>query len=235
MYDVRELIDGYHRFRSSLQPQAIEFYRSLAKLGQKPKTMVITCCDSRIDPAAIFDADPGELFIVRNVANLVPPFDAHGDQHCTGAALEFAVTGLEVQTIVVMGHAQCGGVRTALEAHNEKSATRGLVDRWMSPLKAVTAEVLRYIARKPIESQQQALEHASVRYSLQNLETFPFIKERVSSGRLRLRGAYFDIADGSLMALDNESHNFGHIERSSDPADSAPRRGIAKNTNRRAA
>jgi len=235
MRDVPELVNGYRRFGSSLHPRALESYRSLAKVGQKPKTMVIACCDSRVDPAAIFDAGPGELFVVRNVANLVPPFESHGDHHCTGAALEFAVTGLEVETIVVLGHARCGGVRAVLEGHNEKSANRGFVDRWMSALNATRAEVLRDIAQKPIESQQQALEHASVRYSLQNLETFPFIKERVASGRLRLRGAYFDIADGSLMALDSESNSFGHIEVWRDAAHIAPSRGNAENPNRRAA
>ena len=235
MRDVPELLNGYRRFQSSLHSQALELYRSLATDGQKPKTMVIACCDSRVDPAAIFSAGPGELFILRNVANLVPPFEPHGDQHGTSAALEFAVTGLEVETILVMGHARCGGVRAVLEGPNEKSLNRGFIGRWMSLLNAARAEVLRDMAKKPVKLQQQALEHASVRCSLQNLETFPFIKERVASGRLRLRGAYFDIADGSLMALDNENNRFGFIDRSSDAAHIAARCGDEGCSNRRAA
>jgi len=208
MQDVVELVEGYRRFLDTRYPQEAALYRSLAETGQSPKTMVIACCDSRVDPATIFNAVPGQLFIVRNVANLVPPFEPHGDYHGTSAALEFAVTGLEVDTILVMGHARCGGVRAFLDGLHERAAKRGMIDRWMSLLNAARAEALRAAAEAPIEKQQQALEHASVRHSLENLTTFPFIKERVRDGRLRLRGAYFDIADGRLLALDLESGRF---------------------------
>ncbi|MCK5551037.1 MAG: carbonic anhydrase, partial [Hyphomicrobiaceae bacterium] len=119
MRDVPALVNGYRRFQSNLNRPETDLYRSLAEEGQAPKTMVIACCDSRVDPAAIFNAGPGELFVVRNVANLVPPFEPHGDYHGTSAALEFAVNGLGVETILVMGHARCGGVRAFLDGHRE--------------------------------------------------------------------------------------------------------------------
>lgn len=212
MRDVPELVDGYRRFLTTRYPQEAALYRSLAEAGQAPRTMVIACCDSRVDPAAIFSAGPGQLFIVRNVANLVPPFEPRGDYHGTSAALEFAVTGLEVEAIVVMGHARCGGVRAFMDGLYEQTAPRGFIDRWMSLLSAARPEALRDAAGRPIEEQQQALEQASVRHSIENLSTFPFIKERLDAGRLRVRGAYFDIADGRLLALDPASGRFGPLD-----------------------
>ncbi len=212
MQDVPELIDGYRRFLATRYPGEAALYRSLAETGQAPKAMVIACCDSRVDPAAIFSAAPGQLFIVRNVANLVPPFEPHGDYHGTSAALEFAVTGLEVETILVMGHARCGGVRAFLEGLHDHGTKPGFIGRWMSLLKPARAEALRDAADNTIEARQQALEQASIRHSLENLRTFPFIKERLDSGRLRLRGAYFDIADGRLQALDPVSGGFAAVE-----------------------
>jgi len=212
MHDIPELVDGYHRFLATRHATEAALYRSLAETGQTPKVMVIGCCDSRVDPAAIFNAGPGQLFVVRNVANLVPPFEPHGDYHGTSAALEFAVTGLEVEAIVVMGHARCGGVRAFLDGLYDRSARSGFIDRWMSLLNPARAEALRTAATMPIEEQQRALEHASVRQSLENLQTFPFIQERVADGRLRLRGAYFDIADGQLLGLDPDSGRFVAVD-----------------------
>lgn len=214
MRDVAELVNGYRRFHSNLNPPKADLYRSLAEAGQSPKTMVIACCDSRVDPAAIFNAGPGELFVVRNVANLVPPFEPYGDYHGTSAALEFAVTGLEVETILVMGHASCGGVRAFLESRRKQCEKKGFIDRWMSLLSTARSRVLPETAGETFESRQQALEHASVRQSIENLKTFPFIKERLANGSLRLRGAYFDIADGKLLALDPESGRFEALDHS---------------------
>ncbi|WP_282610290.1 carbonic anhydrase [Pelagibius sp. Alg239-R121] len=212
MRDVSELVEGYHRFLTGRYPEEAELYRTLAESGQSPKTMIIACCDSRVDPAAIFSAGPGRLFIVRNVANLVPPFEPHGDYHGTSAALEFAVTGLEVENILVMGHGRCGGVSAFLEGLYERSDKRGFIDRWMSLLNPARTEALRDCAGEPIEVQQRALEHASIRHSIENLKTFPFIKERLNDGRLRLRGAFFDIAEGRLLALDPESGQFEAVD-----------------------
>lgn len=211
MHDVDELVDGYRRFLTGRYREEAALYGALAAAGQAPKVMVIACCDSRVDPAAIFSAGPGQLFVVRNVANLVPPFEPHGDYHGTSAALEFAVNGLEVETILVMGHARCGGVRAYLEGIYEGEAQRGFIQRWMSLLKPARMDALREAGDKPIEAQAQALEFAAVRHSIENLETFPFIKERLVDGRLRLRGAYFDIADGILLALDPDSGAFNTV------------------------
>ena len=208
MHDITELVDGYHRFLAGRYPQEAALYRSLAEAGQAPKIMIIACCDSRADPAAIFNAGPGQLFIVRNVANLVPPFEPHGDYHGTSAALEFAVTELGVETVVVMGHARCGGVSAFLDGISEQKGKRGFIGRWLSLLNAAQTEA----GVDSIESRQQAMEHSSVRLSLENLETFPFISERLADGRLQLRGAYFDIADGRLLGLDPQSGQFAPVE-----------------------
>ena len=213
MHDVPELVEGYRRFLAGRYPREAALYRTLAEEGQAPKVMVVACCDSRADPSAIFDAGPGQLFVVRNVANLVPPFEPDGDHHHgTSAALEFAVTGLEVETILVMGHTRCGGVRACLEGVEGPAGGCGFIGRWMSLLSAARAEIMRDNEGQPIERQLRALEQAGVRHSIENLKTFPFIKERLDDGRLRLRGAHFDIADGRLLALDPESGQFGAVE-----------------------
>ena len=212
MRDIPELVDGYRRFLSDRYPEHAALYRSLAEIGQSPKTMVIACCDSRVDPATIFSAAPGQLFVVRNVANLAPPFEPHGDYHGTSAALEFAVTGLEVENIVVMGHARCGGVRAYMDGLYDRAATGTFIGRWMSMLNAARTSAIVKGACSTDAAQQQALEHASVRQSLENLETFPFVRERLADNRLRLRGAYFDIADGILLALDPETGGFAPLE-----------------------
>jgi carbonic anhydrase len=208
MHDVPELVDGYRRFLATRYPEQAGLYRKLADVGQSPKTMIVACCDSRADPAAIFDAAPGQLFVVRNVANLVPSCEFEGVYHGTSAALEFAVTGLAVESIVVMGHARCGGVRAFLDGLTRPPAQRSFIDGWLSLLTPAGTEVLGDTAGQAIEVRQQALEHASVRQSLRNLETFPFIRERLAAGTLRLYGAFFDIADGRLLGLDTASGRF---------------------------
>ena len=208
MHDVSELIDGYRRVLAPRYPEQAGLYRRLADVGQSPKTMVIACCDSRADPATVFDAAPGQLFVVRNVANLVPSCEYEGVYHGTSAALEFAVTGLGIDNIVVMGHARCGGVRAFLDGLYRPPAQRSFIDRWLELLTAAGTEALGAAAGQGMEARQQALEHASIRHSLRNLETFPFIRERVAAGRLHLHGAYFDIADGRLLGLDQDSGRF---------------------------
>ena len=212
MHDVQELVEGYRRFLDTRYEEQADLYRDLAEHGQSPKTMIIACCDSRVDPATIFSARPGQYFIVRNVANLVPPFEPHGDYHGTSAALEFAVTGLHVETIVVMGHARCGGVRAFLDGLHEPPAGGSFIDNWMSLLNPARDAATQSAERGDDQAaQQQAMEHASVRHSLTNLETFPFIRERVEAGTLRLRGAYFDIADGRLLAMDPGTGTFSPL------------------------
>jgi carbonic anhydrase len=170
--------------------------------------MIVACCDSRVDPATIFSAGPGELFVLRNVANLVPPWEPHGDYHGTSAALEFAVTGLEVEHIVVMGHGQCGGIGAFLEGLHSDGSPRGFIGKWMSLLNAARGHALRTASESSPAELQRAVEEEGIRQSLENLKTFPFITERVADGRLQLHGAWFAIATGQLTALDPASNAF---------------------------
>ncbi len=205
------LVEGYRRFRSTDYPEQKQLFEALAQ-GQTPQTMVISCCDSRVDPARIFAAGPGELFIVRNVANLVPPFEQSGRYHGTSAALEFAVTGLKVRNILVMGHASCGGVKACLAGADDPTAGGRFIAPWVSILAPARDEVLRRHAEASAEELQRAMELAGIQQSLVNLKTFPFVAEAVAAGELRLQGAYFSIATGELSVLDTASGAFETVD-----------------------
>jgi len=200
---------GYERFRSHRFPSEEQRYRDLA-LGQKPHTMVISCADSRVDPATIFSAAPGELFVVRNVAAIVPPYEENGDYHGTSAALEFAVTVLGVRNIVVMGHGLCGGVAAALASNDQRPAGR-FIGPWVKLLDEVRDEVCREFGPNESDQRQRALEHRAIRYSIANLETFPFIADALSQGHVKLYGAWFSIAEGVLDWLDPGSNTFERV------------------------
>lgn len=193
------LLDGYQRFRQDAFAVQQRRYEHLAAQGQKPAVLAIACCDSRVDPAAIFDAGPGELFVIRNVANLVPPFAPDGNYHGTSAGIEFAVTGLGVAHILVMGHAQCGGITAALEHDLDAAGAGSFVTKWMTIIAPAKAAVL---ADHPPACRQTALEEAAIRASLENLMTFPYVATAVGEGRLALHGAHFGIKDGHLSVLD---------------------------------
>jgi carbonic anhydrase len=208
MQSVERLMEGYRAFLENRYVQESATYRRLEQEGQTPRIMIVACCDSRVDPATIFSAGPGELFVVRNVANLVPPWEPHGDYHGTSAALEFAVTGLEVDHIVVMGHGQCGGIGAFLRGLHNDGSPRGFIGKWMSLLNAARGHALRTASEASPEELQRAVEEEGIRQSLDNLKTFPFIAERIADGRLQLHGAWFAIATGQLMALDPESDAF---------------------------
>lgn len=207
MHDIPELVSGYRAFRAGRYADQAALYRRLSAQGQSPKTMIIACCDSRADPATIFDAPPGALFVVRNVANLVPPYAPDGTYHGTSAALEFAVTALKVENIVVMGHGQCGGIAAFLDERRDAASPGDFIGKWISLLEGPRTEAARNGGGTPA-SRQQAVEFAAIRQSLANLATFPFVRSRVAAGRLRLRGAWFEIASGQLLALDSESGEF---------------------------
>ncbi|MGD2131202.1 MAG: carbonic anhydrase [Maricaulaceae bacterium] len=215
MRDIPELIDGYRRFLAGRYQEEAALYQALAREGQSPKTMILSCCDSRADPAAIFSARPGELFVARNVANLIPPYeppkhDDEGGYRGASTALEFAVTVLEVENVVVMGHGRCGGVQAFIEAATGGEANAGeFISHWMALLEPAWAAVPPETAGA---ARQQALEFASIRQSIENLETFPFIHSRTKAGTLRLRGAYFDIADGKLLSMDPLTGEFAAVE-----------------------
>ncbi len=205
MTDFATLLQGYDRFRTSDWHRQRARWAELAE-GQSPKVMVIACSDSRVDPATIFDTSPGEMFVVRNVANLVPPFELGGGRHGVSAALEFAVTQLEVPEIVVMGHGGCGGCKAALEQSfkNAKPGEGGFISRWIDLLDDARDAVVTRNSSDPLRD----MEHAAVKVSLANLRTFSCIREREADGRLKLHGAYFAIDDGKLNLLDETDGNF---------------------------
>jgi carbonic anhydrase len=191
---MEHLIDGYRAFRASAWPERKALFEQLAARGQSPRTMVIACSDSRVDPTMIFNVAPGELFVVRNVANLVPPYMPDAVFHGTSAALEFGVTVLQVTDLIVLGHGMCGGIRALLDP---TLAPKEFVGPWMSIAKRARDRVLACNPADP----QTACEHEAVKVSLENLRTFPWIAERVADGRLKLHGGSFDIRTGVLEVL----------------------------------
>lgn len=195
------LIDGYRAFREGRYSRDAERYLHLAETGQKPETMVIACCDSRAAPEVIFDTSPGEIFVVRNVANLVPPYAPDGEYHGTSAALEFALMGLRVKNIVVMGHGRCGGIAAALREDPEPLSPGDFIGKWISLLEKPLAECACRDDLSP-EGRRHLLERVSIVHSLANLKTFPCVQTLVERGRLSLHGAWFDISLGELHAYD---------------------------------
>lgn len=204
MFPAR-LTEGYRTFLDERFAREKGRYEQLAEKGQSPEIMVIGCCDSRVSPEVIFDASPGELFVVRNVANLVPPYETGGDYHGTSAALEFAVQALRVKHIVVLGHARCGGVR-AFADDTAPLSPGDFIGRWMT-LIAPAAERIGPRTGDFAEYQTK-LELAAVENSLRNLMTFPCVRILVERGKLQLHGAYFGVATGVLMIRDPETGEF---------------------------
>jgi carbonic anhydrase len=190
---------GYQRFRAGHYNDERVRYEQLAREGQKPRTMIVACSDSRSAPETIFDAGPGELFVVRNVAALVPVYAPDAKSHGASAALEFAVLGLEVDSIVVMGHGRCGGVAAALDPESRLTDS-DFIGAWVADLKTLDKRTPASTAGGPAE-RQRLIEHLSVQQSLEHLRTFPWIAERERSGSLTLHGAWFDISLGELHAL----------------------------------
>lgn len=210
--ELGRLIDGYRRFRQSGWTANRQRWADLRE-GQQPDVMVIACSDSRVDPSQILDVAPGEIFVVRNVAALVPPFETTPGHHGVSAALEFAIQVLQVKEIVVMGHGKCGGCKAALtrELHGTAPGDGGFIADWIGLLDD---------AREPVASQfgtsgsqaERAMELAAVKISLRNLQTFPCIRSKLRSGELQLTGAFFAIADGVLHVLDKHSDEFSPVE-----------------------
>ncbi|WP_455482673.1 carbonic anhydrase [Bartonella sp. B35(2025)] len=205
------LLSGYQSFIKNNFSYKTTHYQQLAEEGQKPEVLVIACCDSRAIPEAIFNAKPGEIFVLRNVANLVPPFCPDKQYHATSAAIEFAVQLLEVKHIVILGHAHCGGISTVLKGTCKSLTSDDFIGQWMSLL-APAAETIVNNKLLTVLEQHIALEQLSIRYSLKNLDTFPWIKARKDQGILILHGAWFDISSGGLWILEQETGNFVRIE-----------------------
>lgn len=203
MTDFTDLLDGYQRFRTSEYRRHRDRWDELSE-GQNPRVMVIACSDSRVDPAQIFDTVPGEIFVVRNVANLVPPFETGGGRHGVSAALEFAVTQLEVPEIVVLGHGKCGGVHAALSRRfaGAPAGQGGFIAHWVDMLDEARDRIVAQYGEGP--EAIHALELETVRVSIANLRTFPCIPEREAAGKLTIHGAYFAIADGELHVMGDD-------------------------------
>jgi carbonic anhydrase len=202
-----KLIDGYRHFLDEGLGRERARWQALSE-GQSPKTMIIACSDSRVDPATIFSTAPGEIFVVRNVANLVPPFEVGGGRHGVSAALEFAVTQLEVSEVMVMGHGACGGVAAALNQSFQGAAAGegGFIAHWIDLLDDARDRVIAEHGTG--EAAVHALELEAVKVSLANLRTFPCIPEREAAGTLRLRGSYFALSEGVLHLLDEATGVF---------------------------
>lgn len=201
-----QLISGYQAFTSNRLPTEQSRFRELSERGQSPEVMVIGCCDSRVSPEVIFDASPGELFVVRNIANLVPVYQPDGGAHGVSAALEYAVQVLKVKHIVVLGHAQCGGIRAFVDNAAPLSPS-DFIGRWMSMF-VKPDEKVEIRENEAFQDFVTRIEKAGVFRSLENLMTFPFVSAKVASGDLTLHGAYFGVALGSLSVLDQAAKEF---------------------------
>ena len=198
---IDKLLKGYRQYRDVSYEQSRSLIEDLVTRGQRPEVAVVACSDSRVDPAILFQADPGDLFVIRNVANLVPPMEQEGTFHGTSAALEFAVLGLNVKHLVVLGHAHCGGIKAMMTPDSNEN-TFTFVPSWVSMLAAAHRRVLATMAQASEEARTRACEQNAVLVSLENLTTFPWVRKRVESGDLELQGWYVDIAIPELSIYD---------------------------------
>lgn len=207
MKDIAKFIAGFERFHDKYFGHDRELFDRL-RHEQRPRAMVIACCDSRADPAILTDAEPGEMFVVRNVANLVPPYEPGGSFASVPAALEFAVLSLEVEHVIVLGHAQCGGIRALM---SDAGPGGEFISKWVSIAQRARERVLAELPDKPPALQEQACEQAAILVSLENLMTYPWIARRVEAGSLHLHGWYFDIGQGELLGYSPLDAAFGPL------------------------
>lgn len=208
MASPEQLIKGFQRFREQHFASDNALYSNLVAYGQTPKTLVVGCCDSRVDPALIMDCAPGDLFVIRNVANLVPPAESsNSGHHGTSAALEFGVRNLQVEHIIVLGHAQCGGIRALLETGGINNPD-SYIDDWMHLAENARAEVVAEMPGALFADQVRSCEQRAILVSLSNLMTFPWVRERVEHGTLTLHGWYFDIEQGQLLRFNTTTNTF---------------------------
>lgn len=206
MSSPKQLIEGFARFREKHFARGDVLFRELVEQGQTPKTMVVACCDARVDPALVLDCAPGDLFVIRNVANLVPPAENQGHYHGTSAALEFGVRKLNVGHIIVLGHAHCGGIHALLEGDVQKGDA--FISEWMGIADAARERVSREFSDAGNAARHRACEQQAILVSLDNLMTFPWIRERVEQGTLALHGWYFDIERGELLGYNAAARQF---------------------------
>ncbi|WP_200913637.1 carbonic anhydrase [Devosia sp. Leaf64] len=199
----KELLSGHANFLAGRYLREKERLRDLASVGQSPTTMIIACCDSRAAPEMIFDSGPGEMFVLRNVANLVPTYQPDGGQHGTSAAIEFAVKALNIADIVVMGHGRCGGIKAALDPDFKSLDDGDFIGKWMSMLGELPNQLGQNSLLTSAE-RQTAMERISIRNSIRNLRTFPYVAELEAEGKLAVHGAWFDISTAELWIMDHD-------------------------------
>jgi len=205
MANTHTLLEGFKRFKQTYFGDDKKLYASM-KEGQPAKTLMVACCDSRVDPAILTDCDPGDIFTVRNVANLVPPCEEDQHHHGTSSAIEYAVTALKVESIIIMGHANCGGIKGLWESEDLNDSQ--FIHRWVSIAQEAKEWVKVNHATESNAVQLKACEQRAILVSLQNLMGFDFVRERVEAGSLRLHGWYFDLAAGELLCYNPESNKF---------------------------
>lgn len=208
MKDIANFIAGFRRFQEKYFSEDRELFEQLRQ-GQRPKAAIIACADSRVDPALLMGAEPGDVFVVRNVANLVPPYEPGGGFASVPAALEFAVLSLAVEHVIVLGHAHCGGIHALM---NGVGPSGEFIGKWVGIAQRARERVLAELPDKPPTLQDRACEQAAILVSLENLMTYPWIAERVAAGVMHLHGWYFDITQGELLSYQAARHGFEPIE-----------------------
>lgn len=207
MTEINELLTGYRRFYSRHFLRQDTYFAQLVTQGQAPKTLIIACSDSRVDPAIVLDADPGDIFVVRNVANLVPPYAPDGSHHGTSSALEFGVCNLKVRNIIVLGHSACAGIGSLLaDSHGQSGGS--FIPRWMDIAREARDYTIQCCGDASHPDARQLCEQQAMLISLRNLLTFSWIRERVESGELVLHGWYFNLSTGELSQWNEAAGSF---------------------------
>ncbi len=209
MTSPSDLIEGFHRFREEHFADEDALYKQLVEEGQTPKILVVACCDSRVDPALVLDCAPGDLFVIRNVANLVPPAESRNSgRHGTSAALEYGVRILGIAHIIVLGHAHCGGIRSLLQGDDATNGQETYINSWMRLAEQAQKKVQSDIPDATFEERERACEQQAILSSLENLMTFDWIRDSVNTGKLALHGWYFDIEHGELLTYNAKQNSF---------------------------
>lgn len=209
--EISRLIAGYQKFYKEHYQAPNEEYLELIRSGQRPKTLIIGCCDSRVDPALILDTAPGDLFVVRNVANLVPPCEDDSGHHGTTAAIEYAVCVLNIRHLVIMGHSQCGGIRFLVEHGRQISEETHFINKWMELLHPVKEDILERYSELPLEEQVDICSKYALKQSLKNLQTFSWIQQRVHKQELYLHGWFYNMMQGKMEAYNSDKNDFSQL------------------------
>jgi len=207
---VKKLVEGFHNFQKEYFVKDTELFHELTKTGQSPRTLVIACSDSRVDPALLTQARPGDIFVIRNVANLVPPFEVGGGFHGVSSAIEFAVKNLRVENIIVLGHEQCGGINALLTGSHDNNSS-SFISSWVKIAGEAKIEVLRELPNAPLKEQLNACAKKAVLISMENLMSFPFIQERLKAHDLKIYGWFFELEVGRLLEFNYEQRKFVEI------------------------